>query len=196
MSWNIGDALFPVYRQAILVFGGRSSGGIKSDIWMIPITRDALSSPTLSHATVVKTNGDEAPARWGHSACWAGRGADKAETWATPRSYAAIIDENDDLISEQGHPIQDIRHTISGKFHAATSTIAPCRGGNVMHKHTNLPCDSPHGYAGGCSCVHLDVQSRTKGVRDEDSHVAQSSSSLHPSVWRGRRLDPRLRSLL
>jgi len=191
ISWNIGDALFPVYRQAMLVFGGRgSSGDIKSDAWMIPITRNDSSMPTLSHATLIETNGDAAPARWGHSAVWAGRGADKPETWATPRSYAAIIDENDDLISEQGHPIQDIRHTISGKFHAITSTMAPCIGGNVLHKYTNLPCDSSHGQAGGCSCVHLDVQSRTRGVLDRDSLLNQSSSSsLYPSVWSGRRLE-------
>lgn len=187
--WNVGDALFPTYRHAALLFGGRgSTGDIKNDTWIIPITLAPGSPAALANATKVLTHGEPAPARWGHSAVWTGRGADKGETWATPRSYAGTIDENDDLISKQGHPIQDIRHTISGKMQGS-STLAPCQGGNTMHKHSQLPCDSLHGRSGGCSCVRLEIHSRVDGVLDTDSVIADNSSSLFPSLWSGRRLE-------
>jgi hypothetical protein len=156
---------------------------------MIQTSKDTHTSPTLSNATLIETHGDEAPARWGHTAVWTGRGAEKAETWPTPRSYAGTIDETDHLISAQGHPLQDLRHSISGRFNDA-STIAPCHGGNLHHKHTQLSCDphSPQSSSAGCSCVRLDIQSRTAGVLDRDAVVNENSSSLFPSVWSGRRL--------
>lgn len=189
MFWNIGDALFPIYRHAALLFGGRGSAGdIKNDTWMIPITLAPGSPAALTNATKVRTHGEPAPARWGHSAVWTGRGSDRAETWATSRSYAGTIDENDDLISKQGHPIQDIRHTISGKLQG-DSTISPCQSGITMHKQSELQCDSLHGRSGGCSCVRLEIHSRISGVLDTDTVVADTASSLYPSVWSGRRLE-------
>jgi len=191
LVWNTADALFPEYRHAALLYGGRGSDGtVRGDAWLVPMPRDARDASllTLANATLIEPLGEQAPARWGHSAVWTGRGADKAETWPTPRSYAGRIEENSDLLSAQGHPVQDLRHTVSGKLHAG-STIAPCVGGNTRHKHTGLDCDSRHGRAGGCSCVRLDVQSRTNGVLDSDTVVNESSAPLFPSVWSGRRLE-------
>jgi len=181
--WNVADALFPVYRSAVLLFGGRGSmGEIKSDTWMIPMSRDLKSLPTPFDAALIETKGEEAPARWAHTSVWTGRGAERAETWPTPRTYAGTIDENDDLVSAQGHPVQDIRHTISGKLHS-TSTIAPCIAGNLMHKSRGRSCHSgPLGpLFGGCSCLRLEIQSKTKGVVDRDTIVNDASSPLYPS---------------
>jgi hypothetical protein len=190
--WNEADAFFPVYRHAVVLFGGRgSSGSVKSDAWMIPLDSSTpRGAPTFvqSNATLIHTHG-EAPALWGHTAVWTGRGSDKAETWPTPRTYAGVIDGNDDLVSAQGHPLQDLRHTISGKLQSWNSTIAPCVGGNTIHKHTSLPCSSSHGKSGGCSCVQLQIQSRTKGVLDADTRINDVTSPLYPSVWSGRRIE-------
>ena len=190
LVWNSADALFPQYRHAALLFGGRgSNGAVQSDTWLVPMPQDARSLLlTLSNATQIETLGEQAPARWGHSAVWTGRGSDKPETWPSPRSYAGRIEENSDLISAQGHPVQDLRHTISGKLHAI-STIAPCVGGNTRHKHINMDCNSHHGRAGGCSCVRLVVESQTRGVLDSDTVLNDTSASLYPSVWSGRRLE-------
>ena len=187
--WNEGDALFPDYASAVLVHGGRAgSGAIQNDTWMIPITRTSDSMLSLGEASSIEVGGAAAPARWGHTAVWTGRGADKAETWATPRSYPGLIDEGDDLVSAQGHPIGDTRHTISGKLQSWASTSAPCVGGNTVHQQTGLDCSSAHGRAGGCSCVVLEVHSRVQGTLDADSVVSDPAASLYPSLWSGRRL--------